>query len=261
MQTASTANPDYDAFLEGKVVLASKSGFAVSPEELHPGNFEFQNDVITWAAGLGRALLALSFGLGKTRIQCELARLIYERTGRPFLVICPLGAKHQFQEEDGPALGQFWTYVRNDREIKTALNPYIITNYERVRDGGITAETIQELGDVSLDEGAVLRSLGSKTSQVFKELFADTPYKFIATATPSPNDYKELIYYAEFLGVMDHGQALTRWFKRDPQEAGHLTIHPQHEKDFWMFIASFSLFLHTPHDICKCGCHKGGVDV
>jgi hypothetical protein len=54
MNAATTANPDYSAFLEGKVVLASKSGFAVSPGELNPGNFPFQNDVITWAAGLGR---------------------------------------------------------------------------------------------------------------------------------------------------------------------------------------------------------------
>ena len=34
MHTATTANPDYKAFLEGKVVLASKSGFAVSPGDL-----------------------------------------------------------------------------------------------------------------------------------------------------------------------------------------------------------------------------------
>jgi DNA modification methylase len=48
---------------------------------------------------------------------------------------------------------------------------------------------------------------------------------------------------------MDRGQALTRWFKRDSAKAGHLTIHPIHEKDFWMWVASWALFLFTPGDL------------
>lgn len=247
---------DYQTFLKSKIQVVQGSGFEIDPGMLHSDNFPHQNDAIAWAANLGRALIAMSFGLGKTRIQCELARIIHERTGRPFLVICPLGVKHQFAEEDGPILGMKWQYVRTDDEISDANTPYLITNYERVRDGNITAASIEKLAGVSLDEGSVLRSLGSKTSQTFKELFANTPFRFVATATPSPNDYKELIYYAEFLGVMDHGQALTRWFRRDTQKAGHLTIHPIHERDFWLFIASFALFLDRPSDLCGCECHR-----
>ena len=177
------------------------------------------------------------------------AKQIHERTGQPFLIICPLGVKHQFTEEDGPRLGMEWQYVRTDAEVAAATTPYLITNYERVRDGNITSTSIQTLAGVSLDEGSVLRSLGSKTSQTFKSLFADVPFRYVATATPAPNDYKELIYYAEFLGVMDHGQALTRWFKRDTAHAGHLTLHPHHEKDFWMWVSGWALFLHSPADL------------
>jgi hypothetical protein len=153
-------------------------------------------------------------------------------------------------------------YVRTDAEISRAIlagHPYLITNYERVRDGDIIPG-LHNVAGVTLDEGSVLRSLGSKTSQVFKELFADVPYRFVATATPSPNDYKELIYYAEFLGVMDHGQALTRWFKRDSTQAGHLTLHPHHESAFWAWTASWGLFLDHPGDLCDCGCHKQEVE-
>jgi DNA modification methylase len=239
---------DYQAFLKSKIQLVSGHGFDVMPADLHPGNFPHQNDAIIWAAGLGRALIAMSFGLGKTRIQAELARLIHERTGQRFLVICPLGVKHQFQEVEGPALGMEWVYVRTDAEIQTCHSPYLITNYERVRDGGITP-ALHDLGGVSLDEGSCLRSLGSKTYQTFTDVFASVPFRYVATATPSPNEYKELIHYAEFLGVMDRGQALTRWFKRDPQHAGHLTIHPQHEQDFWMWVASWALFLFKPSDL------------
>lgn len=240
---------DYQKFLEAKITLSEHSGFEVDPARLHPANFPHQNDAIRWAAGLGRALLAMSFGLGKTRIQCEMARLVHEHTGKPFLVVCPLGVKHQFSEEDGPALGMRWQYVRNDQEISAAGTPYLISNYERVREGNITPAAIALLGGVSLDEGSVLRSLDSKTSDVFCEAFANTPYRFVATATPAPNEFKEIIYYARWLGVMDHGQALTRWFKRDTALAGHLTLHPHHEKEFWLWVSTWALFLFTPSDL------------
>src|SRR5689334_6626906 len=94
----------YRTFLESKIVVAERNGFDVSTMDIHPECFPHQKDAIKWAAGLGRALIAMSFGLGKTRIQCELARLIHLETGKKFLVICPLGVKHQFVNEDGPVL-------------------------------------------------------------------------------------------------------------------------------------------------------------
>lgn len=268
--TVYSPNTDYQKFLESKITLTERRGFEVALDELHPGNKPHQGDVIRWAAGLGSALIALRFGLGKTRIQCELARLISGPSGGKFLVICPLGARHQFMQKDGPALGMRWAYVRNDEEIQAADTPYLITNYERVRDGDITP-ALHDLRGVSLDEGSVLRSLGSKTYQVFYELLKDVPHRYVATATPDPNDTKELIYFAQFLGIMDAGQALTRWFKRDPQKAGHLTVHPLHEKDFWLWVSSWALFLFAPSDLghsddgyslpeLKVYWHKIGVD-
>ncbi len=240
---------DYYDFLKSKVTLAPQAGLPAEAVSLHPSNFPHQNDAIRWAAEQGRALIAMNFGLGKTLIQCELARIIAAHTGQPFLIICPLGVRHQFMLEDGRRLGMDIQHVRTDAEADAATSPYLITNYERVRDGGLTPATIDRLGGVCLDEGAVLRSLDSKTSDVFKTLFANTRYRFVATATPSPNDYKELIYYAEFLGVMDHGQALTRWFKRDPQKAGHLMLMPSQTEAFWTWVSSWALFVSSPADL------------
>lgn len=241
---------DYLEFLEDKVKVVKEAGFLVDEDQLTKGGvlFDHTKDAVRWALRLGNALIAMSFGLAKTRTQIEIAKQIHAHTGKSFLIVCPLGVKHQFQEEDGPKLGTTWQYVRTDEEISAATTPYLITNYERVRDGSIHPYLHPIVG-VSLDEGSVIRSLGSKTYQVFIDAFADVPFRFVATATPSPNDYKELIYYAEFLGIMDHGQALTRWFKRDPEQAGHLTIHPHHEKDFWLWVASWALFLFTPSDL------------
>jgi hypothetical protein len=239
---------DYGNFLASKIVDFEQVGFEVNPDDLHPSTFGHQKDAIVWAAKQGRALIAMSFGLGKTHIQIELARLIHEMTGDKFLIICPLGVKHQFSEEDGPRLGVKLQYVISDADIHMADTPYLITNYERIREGNITP-SLHNFAGVSLDEGSVLRSLGSKTYQIFNEAFADTPYRYVCTATPSPNRFKELIHYAEFLSIMDRGQALTRWFKRDSSSAGNLTLHEVHEKDFWLWVASWALFLYMPSDL------------
>jgi hypothetical protein len=63
-----------------------------------------------------------------------------------------------------------------------------------VRDGAIT---LSQFAGAGLDEGSVLRSYGSKTYQEFLHLFKAVPYRFVFTATPSPNRHKELIHYAD----------------------------------------------------------------
>lgn len=243
---------EYQKFLRSKIQVVDKVGFDVQDHELNPGNFPHQNASIKWALKMGRALLAMSFGLGKTRIQSEIARIIHERTGKKFLLICPLGVKYQFVNEDGPVLGMKWRYVTCDNDIKfferEDKDAYFITNYERVRDGDITP-ALHDFGGVSLDEGSVVHSFGSKTTQEFKRLLKSIPFKFVATATPAPNEYREIIYYADFLGIKDTGQILTRWFKRNPDKAGDLQINPLHEREFWLWVASWALFLYKPSDL------------
>lgn len=68
-------------------------------------------------------------------------------------------------------------------------------------------------------------------------------------ATPSPNRFKELIHYAGFLGVMDTGQALTRFLQRDSEKAGNLTLYPHKEQEFWMWVASWAVFIQKPSDL------------
>lgn len=238
----------YNQFLESKIRVQEDVGFEMEMDVLQGDLFYHQKVTVQWALRKGRALIAKSFGLGKTRDHCEIARQIVEKTGGRWLAVAPLGVKHQFQEEDGPAMGMEWQYVRTDAEIEMATSPYLITNYERVRDGDIDPRK-HNLAGTGLDEGSVLRSLGSKTYGVFETLFANTPYRFVFTATPSPNNFKELIYYARWLGIMDVGQALTRWFKRDSQKAGNLTLHPHHEREFWLWVASWALFIYKPSDV------------
>jgi hypothetical protein len=74
-------------------------------------------------------------------------------------------------------------------------------------------------------------------------------YRFVATATPSPNEYIELLAYADFLGVMDVSQAKTRFFKRDSTHADNLTLHAHKEEEFWLWVSSWALFVNKPSDI------------
>ena len=132
------------------------------------------------------------------------------------------------------------------QKLKPQKIKFLITNYERVRDGDIEPKYFEV---TSLDKQVFLRSYGSKTYQTFLDKFKGVPFKYVCTATPSPNKYKELIHYAGYLEIMDTGQALTRFFKRDSTKANNLTIHPHKEKEFWFWMSTWALFITKPSDL------------
>ena len=242
----------YYQFLGDKAEVATNAGFTVGRDNMHPSLRPYQKDIVDWALKRGRALIAASFGLGKTRMQCELMRQVHARTGRPVMVVCPLGVKQEFVVKDGADMGMLFRYVGNDLEAEIALNdtPYLITNYERIRDGQLSETWIQEtVSGITLDEGAILGNLGTKTQQTFTDILTQIPYRWVATATPAPNDYKQLIYFADFLGDADSGQSLTRWFGRNPDKAGDLQLLPHMEREFWLWVASWALFVSKPSDL------------
>lgn len=237
----------YTDFLRSKIAVAPRTGFDVPESSIHPRLMPHQRDAVRWALRGGRRALFAAFGLGKTTMQLEALRHVAAHTGGQVLVILPLGVRMEFRR-DAAALGMEITYVTSDAEAQGG-GQVLMTNYERVRDGHITPEYLNSLSGVSLDEASVLRSFGSKTYQSFLDLFAAVPYRFVATATPSPNRFKELIHYGAFLGVMDSGQALTRFFQRDSEKAGNLTIMPHMEREFWLWISSWALFITRPSDL------------
>lgn len=237
---------EYDDFVKGKITLAEYFGFDLPKSKLHQNLKPHQKDSVHWAVKGGRRAIFASFGLGKTRIQLEILRQLYKREGGKYLIICPLGVKQEFIIKDGPALGMKIEYVRTDAEVDACDSPFMITNYERVRDGNID---VNKFNGITLDEASVLRSYGSKTYQEFLSLFSKVKYRFVATATPSPNKFKELIHYAGFLGIMDTGQALTRFFQRDSTKANNLTLYPHKEQEFWLWVASWALFIDKPSDL------------
>jgi DNA methylase len=240
---------DYEAFLRAKIKLAPFTGFDVDPAEINPALKPHTRDIVRWMVKGGCRAVFASFGLHKTATQLEALRLVGARRPCMRLQVLPLGVRQEFFRE----VSERFTgdhaidlrFIRSDSEIGDERTIYL-TNYESVREGKLNPSLF---GAASLDEASILRSYGSKTYQEFLPAFSPVEFKFVATATPDPNRYKELIHYAGYLGVMDTGQALTRFFQRDSEKAGNLTLYPHKEAEFWLWVASWAVFITKPSDL------------
>jgi len=240
---------DYNDFLRAKIKLAPRMGFDVPLEQINPGLKPHTRDIVRWALQGGQRAIFASFGLHKTSTNLEVMRQIGIHRPCLRLIVLPLGVRQEFTREVAKRFtGEHaidLKFIRSDDEIGGTDTIYM-TNYESVREGKVDP---RKFGAASLDEASILRSFGSKTYQEFLPLFDQVEFKFVFTATPSPNRFKELIHYAGFLGVMDTGQALTRFFQRDSEKAGNLTLYPHKETEFWLWVASWACFIRRPSDL------------
>jgi hypothetical protein len=94
-----------------------------------------------------------------------------------------------------------------------------------------------------------LRNLKTETTNYILQYFKKVRYRFVATATPSPNNFIELLNYAEYLGVADRGHLLTRFFKRNSTKAGDLQLNPNKKQEFWQWVSTWAVFINTPSDL------------
>lgn len=240
----------YEEFLKNKMAISHQSGFTIDDSDLNSSLYPHVKDTVKWAIAGGRRAIFSSFGMQKTVTQLEILRIIIEKEGGCGLIVCPKRVVPEFVSQGKKHLGMDVKYVRTMQEVEACETDIMITNYERVRDGedGVRIDPAY-FTVTSLDEASVLRSYGTKTYQEFLPLFQNVKYRFVATATPSPNRYKELIHYAGYLGVMDTGQALTRFFKRDSTKANNLTLYESKEPEFWLWVSTWALVLTKPSDL------------
>lgn len=252
-----TRRDRYREFLEAKVCLAESSGFHVEASDVHPMLKPHQRDIVRWNVAGGRRANFCSFGLGKTIIQIETLRLVLAHAGGRSLIVAPLGVRQDFAA-DAAKLGVDLRFIRRTSEAD-APGQYI-TNYEAVREGNVDPRGFIA---ASLDEAAILSSFGgTKTFREFMRLFAgdagrvgggrtgqEVAYRFVATATPDPNEHIEILSYAAFLGIMEVSEGKTRFFKRDATKADTLTLHPHKREEFWRWVASWAVFLQRPSDM------------
>jgi DNA modification methylase len=238
--------PEYESFIRAKMVAAPERGISIEPGDINPLLKPHQAAIVRWAVRKGNAAIFAAFGLGKTFMQLEILRLILKHAGGKGLIVAPLGVRQEFMR-DAEKLGIQITFIRSLEECDGG--GLYLTNYETVREQKLDPRAFTVC---SLDEAAILRGFGgTKTFREFMRVFENgqVRYKFVATATPSPNEYIELLAYAAFLDVMDVSQAKTRFFRRDSTKADNLTLHAHKEREFWLWESSYATFVQSPEDL------------
>jgi DNA modification methylase len=253
---------EYEKFLQSKIKIEKEQGHEIQASGINPILKPHQKAIVEWMVKGGRRACFASFGLGKSIIQLEAVRITRDISGGMGLIVIPLGVRQEFVRDSIEILK--WKHApKFIRRIEEATDPngIYMTNYETIRDGKLDPA---EFTVATLDEASVLRGFGgSKTFREFMRLFTGdggpsrnhrqdgktVQFRFVATATPSPNDYIELLAYADFLGIMDVSQAKTRFFKRDSTKADKLTLHAHKEEEFWLWVSSWALFVQRPSDL------------
>lgn len=232
-------NQQYGNFLKSKKIVDVPSGF--EPKELNKHLYNFQRDICAWAIRRGRAGIFADCGLGKTAMQLEWARQVYEHTGKNILILAPLAVSHQTQREakkfDMPDIA----ICRSQNDVKPGTN---ITNYEMLHQFDP-----DEFIGVVLDESSILKSYTGKFRNKIINDFQKTPYKLACTATPAPNDFIELGNHSEFLNVLTRAEMLSMFFINDASHIGTWRLKGHAQKEFWNWICSWAVMIKHPSDL------------
>ena len=228
----------YQEFLAAKAVTSPLCGIDFEPL-LNPMLFPFQADIVRWALKRGRAAIFADCGMGKTPMQLEWARVIADTRG-PVLILAPLAVAQQTVRE-GQKFGIDVYYCREQPKV---LRGITITNYEMLEHFDPSA-----FQGIVLDESSILKSYDGKTRTAILAAFEQTPYRLACTATPAPNDYMELGNHAQFVGSMSRVEMLSMFFVHDGGETQQWRLKGHAERDFWKWLASWSVMIRKPSDL------------
>lgn len=230
-------------FLKTKQVTAQDSGFDMEENEMNGNLFPFQKYCVKRALKAGRFAMFEDCGLGKTLQQLEWADKVVDHTGKPVIILAPLGVIGQTVKEGekfGYKVAEIGLTVF-DQDLEPGI---YITNYDNL--DNIDAYLF---GGVVLDESSILKNFAGKTRTALIEAFKGTPYKLCCTATPSPNDTTELCNHAEFLNVMTRGEMLAMYFVHDGGSTSDWRLKRHAEQEFWNFVSTWAVMLSKPGDI------------
>jgi hypothetical protein len=248
--TTPTADA-YRAFIERKSQLDGDHGFTVDADDLHASLFDFQRALVAWALRKGRAAIFADTGMGKTIMELVWADEVSKETGKPVLILTPLAVGPQFVRE---AERFSIDAARSHQGEITA--PIVVTNYERLHHFDANA-----FGGVVCDESAILKSFEGETRKNITDVMRKMPYRLLATATPSPNDFPELGTSSEALGYLGYMDMLTRFFTNTMRSQhgyhGKWRMNDKYEwrfkghaeQPFWRWVSSWARAMRKPSDL------------
>jgi SNF2 family DNA or RNA helicase len=237
---------EYQEFINNKKHSIGNFGFEANyiPEIA----FDFQKFVIEKAILKGRSAVFLDTGLGKTLVQLALAKNIVNHTNKKVLILTPLAVAFQFILEAEKLGIDDIEYSKDGKHTKKI----IVCNYERLH-----YFNEKDFEGVILDESSILKNFDGKIKQEVTTFVKKIPFRFLSTATPSPNDFIELGTSSEALGYMGYMDMLGKFFKNNQNSVDSnnrnigekFYLKPHAEKDFFAWVNQWSIMAKMPSDL------------
>lgn len=235
---------NYQEFIENKKHSTSDYGF--EPVWEGGGLFDFQSCIVDKAVRKGRLGIFADTGLGKTAIQLAIAQNIVMSTNGRVLILTPLAVAFQFIDEAGRMGIDDIEHSKDGSHVKKI----VVCNYERLH-----LLNPSDYRCVMLDESSILKNFDGKIKSQILGFIKKVQYRFLSTATPSPNDFIELGNSSEALGYMGYMDMLGRFFRNNQNSSDTKNIgekfylKPHAEKDFFSWVNQWGVFVKKPSDL------------
>lgn len=234
----------YDNFLKKK--RHSNMNYGIEVNFLPNNLFDFQKYVAEYSIKKGRCADFLDTGTGKTILELVIAKNYIHHTNKPVLIMTPLAVAFQFLREAEKFGIDDIEYSKDGKFTKKI----VIANYERLHYFNHT-----DFDCVICDESSILKNFDGAIKNHITSFLKKVKYRFLFTATPSPNDFIELGTSSEALGYLGYTDMLTRFFKNNedtikPQNIGTEWVLKGHAKEnFFKWVSGWSISMRKPSDL------------
>jgi len=237
---------NYLEFLEQKKHSIGDSGFKST---WYPDiAFDFQKFIIEKSIRKGRIGNFIDTGLGKTLMQLSEAYNVVLHTNKKVLILTPLAVAFQFLLEAEKIGIDDIEYSKDGKHTKKI----VICNYERLH-----YFNSNDFVGVICDESSILKNFDGKIKNEITSFIKKVPYRFLSTATPSPNDFIELGTSSEALGYMGYVDMLGKFFKNNQNSVDNSNrnigekfyLKPHAENDFFAWVNQWSIMCKMPSDL------------
>ena len=237
---------DYEEFINSKKHTTNNFGF--EPLWYPECAFDFQKHIIEKATLKGRIGIFADTGLGKTLMLLSIAQNVILKTNKRVILLTPLAVAFQFLDEAKKIGIDDIEYSKDG----TFTKKIVICNYERLH-----YFNSSDFECVILDESSILKNFNGQIKNQITSFIKKVPYRFLATATPSPNDFIELGTSSEALGYMGYMDMLGTFFKSTQNDVDSNNINignkyrllPHAEKAFFQWVNSWSIMVKSPSDL------------
>jgi hypothetical protein len=235
---------NYNEFIEKKT--HNSINYGIDTNFMCDSMFDFQKYIAEYAIKKGRCAIFLDTGLGKTIIELVIATNYLRHTNKPVLIITPLAVANQFLIE-AEKFGIDEVEHTKDGKFTKKI---VLINYERLH------YLTPDLFDcVILDESSILKNFDGAIKQQVTTFLKKVKYRFLATATPSPNDFIELGTSSEALGYLGYMEMLRIFFANNENNirpeniATKWYLKPHATTNFFKWVSGWSISMRKPSDL------------